>query len=413
MFFSNKNKIDRTFLILFATFPISILIGNFTINLSILFTGSLFIFKLYQSKIDFSEYKTSFYLLFFFLITLLVNLFFSSDYSLSYQRVVKTFFIIFFILSFRYLVLNHQNSLFSVYRFWCLIFLIVIIDLIIEFLLGKNIFGQSSIMSGRLGSFTGKESVIGGFFLGFCLVFLSYTHKKLRKYNIDIIVIVLLVTISFLIGERSNFIRFFIAISIFVLFIFKYGYKKKLLIIFSSLLLIILTLTFSKYYYKLRYVEQLELIFKKNGLSKYLEDSQYGAHRNVAKEIFIDNPIFGVGIKNFRIASANPKYDNLNHKKNHLRVSNHPHEIYYEFLSETGIFGLSTFLIFISISLVLSFKNYLINRNIYQLSGLIIVVLSILPIIPAGSFLSTYSSSIFWINYALMMGYNNVNKIKF
>ena len=268
-------------------------------------------------------------------------------------------------------------------------------------------------MSGRLGSFTGKESVIGGFFLGFCLVFLSYTNKKLKKYNIDVIVIVFLITISFLIGERSNFIRFFTAISIFVLFIFKYGYKKKLLIIFSSLLLIILTLTFSKYYYKLRYVEQLELIFKKNGLSKYLEDSQYGAHRNVAKEIFIDNPIFGVGIKNFRIASANPKYDNLNHKKNHLRVSNHPHEIYYEFLSETGIFGLSTFLIFISISLILSFKNYLINRNIYQLSGLIIVAVLILPIIPAGSFLSTYSSSIFWINYALMMGYNNVNKIKF
>ena len=34
-------------------------------------------------------------------------------------------------------------------------------------------FGQKAIMPGRLGSFTGQESVIGGFFLGFCLIFLS------------------------------------------------------------------------------------------------------------------------------------------------------------------------------------------------------------------------------------------------
>ena len=116
--------------------------------------------------------------------------------------------------------------------------------------------------------------------------------------------------------------------------------------------------------------------------------------------------MFGVGIKNFRVESANKKYNNLEHKKNHLRVSNHPHELYYEFLSETGIFGLISFLIFIFISIISSFKNFLQYKNIYQLSALIFVLLSILPIIPTGSFLSSYSSSIFWINYALMMGYN-------
>ena len=51
--------------------------------------------------------------------------------------------------------------------------------------------------------------------------------------------------------------------------------------------------------------------------------------------------------------------------------SNHPHELYYEFLSETGIFGFSCFLIFILSSIVLSIKNYFKKRNIYQLSGII------------------------------------------
>ena len=75
--------------------------------------------------------------------------------------------------------------------------------------------------------------------------------------------------------------------------------------------------------YKTRYYNEIALIYQ-NGLNAYLENTNYGAHRNVAIEIFKDNPIFGVGIKNFRIESANSKYDNLNHNQNLLRVSSHP-----------------------------------------------------------------------------------------
>ena len=164
--------------------------------------------------------------------------------------------------------------------------------------------------------------------------------------------------------------------------------------------------------YKERYFNQIISIFNQKSLTKYLENSKYGSHRNVAKEIFLDNPVFGVGIKNFRKESANDKYDNLEHKKNYLRVSNHPHELYYEFLSETGSFGLICFLIFIFSSIFLSLKNYIKEKNIYQISGIIFIFVSILPVIPAGSFLATYTSSIFWINYAIMIGFNNVKKIR-
>mgnify|MGYP002060877683 CR=1 FL=1 len=156
----------------------------------------------------------------------------------------------------------------------------------------------------------------------------------------------------------------------------------------------------------MRYVEQIKSLFSSNGLTKYLANSEYGAHRKSAKEVFLDNPLFGVGIKNFRIESRKEKY---NDSEKQMLGSNHPHELYYEFLSETGIFGLSCFLIFIFSSIILSLKNYLQKKNIYQLSGLIIVIISILPVIPTGSFLATYTSSIFWINYAIMMGYNNKN----
>ena len=118
------------------------------------------------------------------------------------------------------------------------------------------------------------------------------------------------------------------------------------------------------------------------------------------------------GIKNFRVESANKKYDDLEHKKNHLRISNHPHELYYEFLSETGLFGLICFLIFILTSIIISLKSLAQNKNIYQFSAILFVIVSILPILPTGSFLATYASSIFWINFAIMMGYCNLKNSK-
>ena len=412
MFFFTKNKIDNTLIILFSLFPASILAGNFLINISIIILGSLFLFKLIKNEINFSDYKINFYLLIFFFSSLIINLIFSNDFYLSYQRVIKFFFVIFFILAFRFLILKYPEKLKYIYRIWSIIFLIVILDLIFEFFTGRNILGQNSIMPARLGSFTGEESVVGHFVLGFCLIFLSSKYQLSKNIISNILFAVFLIIVAFFIGERANLIRTFIIILIFGYFIFKLDFKTKLISILGFLIVIFSIIPFLSDQYKWRYQNHLELIFTENGFTKYLDDSQYGAHRNVAKEIFLDNPIFGVGIKNFRVESANEKYDDLEHKKNHLRISNHPHELYYEFLSETGLFGLVCFLIFILTSVIISFKSLVQNKNIYQFSALLFVIISILPVLPTGSFLASYASSIFWINYAIMMGYCNFKNFK-
>ncbi len=403
---------DHLAIVLFCIFPISILSGNFLINFLILIISSIFFIKLIKKKLNFFDYVESkylFLLLLFLFLSLCINLIFSNDISLSYQRVLKFFFIMFFIMMFKSLIINHSKSLENIYKIWSIIFLVVVIDLFIELIFGKNLIGYETKMYGRLGSFTGEESVIGHFFLGFCLVFLSYNYIRSKNIYLNLSLAILLIFIAFFIGERANFIKIFFAITIFSFFVYKLNLKIKLFFLSSILIIFFLIFSNLSQSYKQRYVNQLDFI--ENGISAYLENSFYGAHRNVAKEIFLDNPIFGVGIKNFRIESRNKKYENLDHKHNAARGSTHPHELYYEFLSETGIFGLTCFLIFILTSLTLSFKNYLKTRNIYQLSGIIIVSLSILPVIPTGSFFSTYFSSVFWINYAIMMGYYNTKKL--
>ena len=82
---------------LFLIFPVSILIGNFAINLNILIISLIFIYYIITKKIK-SIYKDkTFLLLNFFLISLLINLIFSNNINLSYPRVIKIFFIIYFI----------------------------------------------------------------------------------------------------------------------------------------------------------------------------------------------------------------------------------------------------------------------------------------------------------------------------
>ena len=406
-----KNLIPHNIIFfLFLIFPISILLGSFAINFNILAISLIFIFNLITKKIK-SFYKDKdFLLLGFFLISLMINLIFSNDINLSYPRVIKIFFIIFFIFSFKQLFINfNQIYIEKIYKVWSIVFAFIVIDLIFEYFKGENIIGLKSVMPGaRLASFTGTESVIGNYFYGFVLIFLSYFHNKFKeKKYLNISIAFFFIIISFIIGERANFVKTLIIITLFIFFVYDFKLKNKILAL-ALVVFLVLTLVSSNERYKSRYFNQISTIFNLNGLSLYLAKSHYGAHYNVAYEIFKDNPLFGVGIKNFRIESANNRYDNLDHPFNNWRVASHPHQIHYEFLSETGIFGYLSFLLFIFLSLYWSIKNYLINKNVYQLSSIFFILTSLLPLLPSGSFLSTYTSSIFWLNYSIMISYNNI-----
>ena len=161
---------------------------------------------------------------------------------------------------------------------------------------------------------------------------------------------------------------------------------------------------------KEEYYTQIKNLYQKNGLIDYYKNSQYGAHHSTAIKIFYENPLFGVGIKNFRYESIKEKYNDSNYTTSNARQATHPHQIHLEFLSETGIFGYFCFISFILFCLFAVLKEYLKNRNVFQLSSIIFVLSSLIPFLPSGSFLSTFNSGIFWINFAIMIGYCKILK---
>jgi len=87
------------------------------------------------------------------------------------------------------------------------------------------------------------------------------------------------------------------------------------------------------------------------------------------------------------------------------RISNKLNEDSYQYIV--------TFFIFILTSLFLSIRNYLIYKNFYQLVALLYVITTLIPFLPSGSFFSTYASSLFWVNYAIMISYNKKLNLKF
>ena len=405
--FKITKPIDILYLFLLATFPLALIIGNFIINLYILLFSISFLINFKENKAVLKD--KFFYLLIFFFISLLINLFFSLNPENSFSRIIKMIFVIFFIFEIKRLIQRYEtNYIQNVYKFWFLIFLLLSIDIIFEFSFGYNLIGNKSYMENRIASFFGDELVAGAFYHGFVLFFLSYLVMRSTRNYILIFSIILVLLLSFLIGERSNFIKLLISIVIFSSLIIKINNKFRLFKLSAIILILITALIFSEKGYKNKYFDQVKIIATSNGYSKFLKQSQYGAHRDASMKIFKENLFFGVGVKNFRHESGKKKYENNDFLQTNKRQSTHPHQIHHEFLSETGLFGYFSFLIFLLSSIFLSLKSYLKDKNIYQLSSIIFIITSMLPILPSGSFLSTFTSGIFWLNFAVMISYVKV-----
>ena len=395
---------------LLLLFPIFLIAGNFLINSFYILISILSILNLNHNK-DFFK-SNIFYLLIFFLIYLSINLLFSINFTNSYPRVIKFFLIILFIKE----ILNFNNReefyFEKITKFWTILFFIVTIDIIFELIFGFNTLGFKSYLEGRVASFFGNELVVGTFYHFFSLFVLSFFVKNNSSNFLMILLILLIICISFMIGERANFIRLFFSISIFTFLILKINYVKKIIIICLTLLILGTTFYLNDSLKK-RYYNQISVIYSVDGFKKFFKESQYGAHQYTAYEIFKDNVFFGVGLKNFREESKKDIYENPEYKKTNERQATHPHQIHLELLSEIGLIGYILFLILISFSIIVSTKNYLIRRNPYQLSCVIYILSSLIPLIPSGSIFSTFYGGIFWFSFGLMISFNRNLKSKF
>ena len=406
----NSKVFNSYFLLLFSFIPASIIIGPAVSLINILLIDFLFIFLIFYKK----DYKflsnKAVKLIIFLCLYLIFNSIISKDFLMSANRNFGFIRFGILFLAFNYFFYN-KDFVNRVLIVWILTLSILSLDTYIESIFGKNILGYGEAYGSRIVSFFKDEPIVGGYINGFYLIIIGYLFyiKKntTNKYKYIILVISIIFIIAIILtGERSNSIK---AISGFFLFYFFNDFFKFKEKIFSILLLILL-FTFllnSSDFLKTRYVGQfLKPVISTFKLNNKIQKNEIKVNtfkNNIylrlyqsGFEVFKEYPIFGVGNKNYRVETC------LKEKNPNYICTTHPHQLYFEFLAEHGLFG-SVVLFFILFNLIFGrIKIILASKNYLQIGCLIFLTTSFIPFLPSGAFFADYNLTIFWLNLSIM-----------
>lgn len=427
-----KKYIISNFLFYFSfLFSTSLILGPTFIEI---FSGLLIIFFFCNVDKDF-YHKNKFYInifLVFYLYIVFRSLFFSFEFEkirsiLFYFRFLLFSCAIIFILE-----RTNLNKKFNI-NFIFFIFLLLIVDSVIQYYYGKNIFNIPLYNIDRASSFFGKELILGSFLfrslpliLIICILCKLDFNKNIFKLSIFFSLYFFAVLIS---GERTSIFLLLLTIFLF-LFLIK-NIRKTMFCSLAFFIIIVFISTFShKNPLKRVYNVTLNQFFKveesqintnftlniskiySNGFYFFSKDHQ--GHYVVAIRMFLDNPIFGQGTRSFRYVCSEEKF-----LKSDGICSTHPHNTYLQLLAETGLVGFSfifILLFFLSkriISKLLNdFNRKVIDNKFLQVKyiSLIAIFVSIFPFVPSGNFFNNWLSFLYY--YPLSFYIYSINKIK-
>ena len=406
----NKFSLSRKIIeILLIFLPISLLLSNIIAEL-IVFLLIIFYISIQKFTDVVKDLKNP--IILFLLIVwiyLFINYFINIDEEPSFLRTI--FFLRFplLILSISFFFNSLKINQKRIFKFWFVIILIVCIDLFIQYFNKVNITGNPAILQGnlyRLGGFMGDELKISNLLFHFGAIVFSYLFSNKIKENkislLSILFLFFIIISIFITAERSNFITvaiFFIFFNFFLFFI----NKKFSLIIFTFLSITLIFLSLSNKELSNRMtstvVKELKNFNFQSNKSFLNKDSHYFAHYSTAYQLFERNIFFGIGLKNFRNLCDNDEFNKEIHETWHKKkCATHPHNYYFEFLSELGLIG---FLFYISF-FIYSFYKFLKSKNYFIILSSLILLVNFIPFLPRGSFFTNWNAIIFWTIFAFI-----------
>jgi O-antigen ligase len=416
------------YIILFL--PLIFILRSFTLNFFVSFVAVSYIANCFiKNSWNFFKEKSVLFIFLLFIYIIVNGIFFSLleipdkriNYLLNLFGLIR--FPIFSIAVCCIITKINRNQLKKIKLSYLITFLIVCLDIGIQYLLGKSILGFPPGMCFELSCerFSGPfgEELIAGTYLyiiGSLLIILFL------KKEIIFSIFIILITLFFILltGDRSPFLGFllFILTGIIILKI-----KKKIKILIGILIFFITLFTIINFnHLKERYFNFINYSFfsfknleiKKNtehqaNFINRTEENPWIKHYNLAYKIFKDNPFFGSGYKTFRVICK--EYVDPNFEKSQYKsCSSHPHNFFLEILSEQGLVGLSLFLIFLAL-IVYNFKFCINKKNTLISKKFIMITIFFLsiyfPFKPSGSFYTTWNSSLIFFIYGFYLYYLN------
>jgi len=276
-------------------------------------------------------------------------------------------------------------------------------------------FGYPSLINGsRNSGFFGTELIAGGFIVK--LFFISTLFFIRKKQNLFLFLYIFFAMfVVFLTGERMSFLYFLLGITCFS-FYFKNN-KTKITFVVSSLIIIFSIFflnpknkerMYDNFYKIVKYGVYADTgeYYKTDKNDFYLINSGWGAHWLAAKNIFLDSPIVGKGLRSFRFICHEKKYETIS-ANDKSRCSTHPHNFYLEILADLGIVGFFLFLLIVVIYFQKLFKYA--NNDHFFLIKLINLLIIFWPIATTGSIFSNNYACMFWYILSISL-FNSLKK---
>tara|TARA_A100000164_G_scaffold378896_1_gene421735 strand:+ start:315 stop:1637 length:1323 start_codon:yes stop_codon:yes gene_type:complete len=430
---------EKIFTYFFLFIPLFLITGpaapDIIITLCVIFGIFYFIILKEHRKL----LKNNFFLIsIIFWLSLILVSFFSYNYFKSFQD--SLIFIRFLLVPiFGYFIFFKNNKILIQVLYLILILVIfVCLDTLYQFLnytskdgFGEDLLGFKSNWYGRLTGPFGNELIPGSYvskfgLFGFLILISDKKFKKRVVLHSSYLSLILLVT--YISGERMSFATF--SLGLILLLIFLKGFRK------SIILSIILGFTFifimhnqhpfyndykviesSQYHQGLKIEKfficenESEVICSKIidtqpsfiDIIKNFNTSAYGEIYLLSLKMFLDNPITGIGINNFKyLCNTNEIYKSL---MVNYDCASHPHNIYVQWLVEGGVIVFILFIIYLFFLISLILNNY--NDKKYKVISLIIILMMFWPIMSTGSLIKNWYGVTTFFIIALCISLSN------
>ncbi len=393
--------------------PVFLITGPFLSDLSVSIIAIIFLINTYYNfnllKKFYNNLYFKIFIVFWFILILSSlnsdNIFGSLRSSFFYFRFAI------FSLCFWYLIEKNEKILNHIFISILICFLLLIVDGYIQYIFGKNIFGNELYNKFRVSSFFGSELILGSYIsrlfpiLFGLFVYLDLKNKNKNKKLLILVTLIFILSegLIFLSGERlALFFMNFSAVFI-ILMIKNYRIYRLWTYIFSICLITILLILFPNS--KERLIDQTINDFTRDSTTEiYIFSKPHNDMYTTGYKMFSDHKFLGVGPRQFR--NNCEKY-----RVSEYSCSSHPHNTYIELLSETGITGfivvagLFLLIIFMIIKhfLLKTFKNkegYFNDLEICLISALLI---SIWPFSPSGSFFNNWMCIVYFFPVGILM----------
>ena len=340
----------------------------------------------YKNKNEFLDdlsslkrYKLSLFFMILFLVTLFISgLFVESDTWLklvrnNFQRMLPFIFVI--------LGLNGKGSFNEKIKyilFACCLSVLIICVPVLDKVLIDGLYRPSSIL--------GSSNILGGtliLILPLILSFILIINRNQKIITFSVISICVLLMTLLLIKSRGSWLGLGVMIAVipFILYEIKTISLKKLFVIEFMLCVLVIGAYFEFY----------------NDLHRNY-DFERPALREIAWQMFLANPIAGIGAGNFISTYVNENYVSPLANSKHILV--HPHNIYFNYLSEHGILGFSGFIALIIFQLKVLYKSIVKNNNFISIA----MFLAMCAMLVHGWFDVCFTARYYAMTYWLLWG---------